>query len=121
MIERVIEDVVSRYPLSRGDNLAGMCVDVRHFLGWEGHGWEYVSLEVTEAPERLIVAELRSRARAQDVARSLEEVWKACQYRYFQSSSIVMTPEVVTLTFVTIISEDGFCVTGELHVALLDA
>ncbi len=118
MIEEIVQTILRSHKTSSGDNLLGMILDMKHFLGL-CDGLSVTSLKVTEYPASLLDIEMHATEEAtskRDLTIKLEQVWSCCQYRYLQCYSIESTDECLTLRFVTVISADSFCVTGVFRI-----
>jgi hypothetical protein len=119
MIERVIDEVIRRLPPSDGDNLLGFQIDADHFLG-ECDALASVEVERSSDIRSLLNASaiLADHVSSlHDISQALFAVWQSLYYPHFHASAIHWYREATILRFLTVISDDGYFVTGTVTVS----
>ena len=113
-IEETIKNILVRIPPSPGDDLVGMLIDAEHYLT-EHKNFSSASVKTTQDPACLLTADViiaDDTSTLQGVYQALLDVWASISYTNFQASSVFMCKDATILRFVTVISNDAFCVTG---------
>ena len=113
-IEETIKNILVRVPPSSGDDLAGMLIDADHYLT-EHMNFSNATVKTTQDPACLLTADVvitDDTSTLQEVYQALLDVWASIGYTNFQASSVFMCKDATILRFVTVISNDSFCVTG---------
>jgi hypothetical protein len=117
VIERVIQHVLSTVPISTGYNLDGFEIDTEEFLG---RSFPDPIIRRTKEPTCVIDARATvgtGLSSLQDVSHELTTVWNAIAYSSFEASAIEWHRNATVLRFVTVISNEAFCVTGRIVVS----
>lgn len=116
MIESVIQNVIASHSPSSGENLLGFEYDADHYFGLNEI---FANAKVVSHDNPLCMLELRGQileqiSTIQHLHTKLDEIWQKLAYSHFQATSLKFFREATVLRFVTLISNDGFYVTGKM-------
>lgn len=118
MIERIIRHVVESTSPSAGDNLMGFEIDARHYFG---SNEAFIDATVSRTEDVCCLIEMRgvmsSRISSfRQLGGVLNEVWQNLAYAHCECSSCEWYKDAAVFRFVTVMSGDGFYVTGRMVV-----
>lgn len=119
MIEAVIQQVLASVPPSSGDNLLGFKIDANYYF--EAHK-AFTKTRVSQTQNPACLLDMRGEvaphvSSLQEISTALIEVWQSLAYNDFQATACHWYQEATVLRFVTVISDNQFCVTGRMAIA----
>ena len=119
--DKIVGQILSERPPSRGDDLLGMQIDFDLHLGGSD---VFDDVDVIQAsdPKNLLVARCKpasSDATPQELEAELKRIWtQDIRYRFYEAHTLDHAADKVRLHGVTVVSEDGFFVTASISVDL---
>lgn len=117
MIEKIISIIADQLPPSSGDNLLGFNIDCDALITDE----RFTNININQTIDlknmiEIIIQIDKSFSSIQELSNLILSLYLTVGYKNFSSHGIKWSSEMLTLRFITIISEDEFYVSGTIKV-----
>ena len=117
MIEGVIEDITNRIPPSDGDNLLGFEIDCDNYFNED----DLISAKIIKTGDvknmlRIELTINEGFASIQNLSHKISEMYQMIEYSNFSLHGLKWLSKELNFRFITIISNDQFCVSGTIIV-----